>query len=96
MGNWPDHEVILARFRDWLDEARSESESLEGQDLEPPPADPVGFCQLVEQFTALRQDVKLLAKAARGTEERNEATLLSLAASLEKLRPWQRVAPAYS
>ena len=89
MGNWPDHEVILARFRDWLDEARTESESLEGQDFEPPPADPVGFCQLIEQFTALRQDVKLLAKTARGTEERNEATLLSLGAAIEQFRAVQ-------
>ncbi|MFN8167529.1 MAG: amidase family protein [Candidatus Nanopelagicales bacterium] len=34
--------------------------------------------------------VQLVARPGR------EATLLSLAASLEKLRPWQRVAPAYS
>jgi amidase len=34
--------------------------------------------------------VQLVARPGR------ESTLLSLAASLEKLRPWQRVAPAYS
>jgi amidase len=34
--------------------------------------------------------VQLVARPGR------EATLLSLAASLEKLRPWQRVAPAYA
>lgn len=88
MANWPDQEVILARFRDWLDQARSESDALD-EDALPPPAEPVGLCQLVEQFTAMRQDVKLLAKAARGAEERNEATLLSLQAAIEQFRAVQ-------
>lgn len=86
MSNWPDQEAVLARFRDWLDEARSEGESLEQDASKHPPADPVGLYQLVEQFTALRQDVKLLAKSTRGTEERNEATLLSLGAAIEQFR----------
>lgn len=89
MGVWPDQEVILARFRDWLDQARSEGDSLEDDASQEPLPDPVGLCQLVEQFTALRQDVKLLAKAARGTEERNEATLLSLGAAIEQFRAVQ-------
>jgi len=87
MDNWPDHEEMLTRFRGWLDQTRSECETLDEPVPEDElPSDPVGLYQLVEQFTALRHDVKLLTKAARGTEERNEATLLSLQAAIEQLR----------
>ena len=87
MDNWPDNEEVLARFRDWLGRTRSECASLEehATDEEGPP-EAVGLYQLVEQFTALRHDVKLLTKATRGTEERNEATLLSLQAAIEQFR----------
>lgn len=87
MDNWPDHEEMLVRFRDWLNQTRSESVSLdEPASDEQWPDEPVGFYRLVEEFTALRHDVKLLTKAARGTEERNEATLLSLQAAIEQVR----------
>lgn len=87
MDNWPDHEEILTRCQDWLGQTRSECDSLDEHAAdEEGPDEPVGLYQLVEQFTALRHDVKLLTKATRGTEERNEATLLSLQAAIEQFR----------
>ena len=87
MDNWPDHQEVLTRFGDWLDQTRSECASLDTDAPEnDPPHEPVGMYKLVEQFTALRHDVKLLTRAARGTEERNEATLLSLQAAIEQFR----------
>ena len=29
MDNWPDHDEILTQFRDWLDQTRSECETLD-------------------------------------------------------------------
>jgi molecular chaperone GrpE len=87
MDNRPDQEEVLTRFRDWLDQTRSECASLDEHPAgEEEPGEPVGLYQLVEQLAALRQDVKLLTRAARGTEERNEATLLSLQAAIEQFR----------
>jgi molecular chaperone GrpE len=87
MDRWPDDEEILARFRDWLEQARSECTSLDEEAGEEELAgEPVGLYQLVEQLTALRHDVKLLTKSARGAEERQEATLLSLQAAIEQFR----------
>lgn len=87
MDNWPDPEEILARFRGWLDQTQSECASLDERASDEELAgEPVGFYQLVEQLTALRHDVKRLTKSARGTEERHEATLLSLQAAMEQFR----------
>jgi len=87
MDNWPDHEEVLTRFRDWLDQTRSECETLDEHAADGElPGEPVGLYQLVEQLTALRHDVRLLTKAARGTEERNEATLVSMQAAIEQFR----------
>ncbi len=80
-----DTEEVLDRFRGWLEQTRAQC-----ADLSEFPADgagePVGLIELVEQLTALRHDVKLLTKAARGTEERNEATLVSMQAAIEQVR----------
>ena len=87
MDNWPDHDEVLTLFRDWLDRTRSECASLDEEACDNQlPGEPVGSYPLVEQLTALRHDMKLLTKAARGTEERNEATLLSLQAAIEQFR----------
>ena len=90
MENRPDQEEVLTRFRDWLEQASCDSNVLQEDTANGEgPGEPVGLCHLVEQFTALRHDVKLLAKATRGTEERNEATLLSLQAAIEQFRSVQ-------
>jgi molecular chaperone GrpE len=87
MDDWPDHEQILSRFRDWLDQTQAESALLDEQPgHDDSPGDAIGLYQLAEQLTALRHDVKLLTKASRGAEERNEATLLSMNAAIEQFR----------
>ncbi len=87
MDDWPDHQEILTRCQDWLRQTRSECDSLQEHSAdEEGPDESVGLYQLVEQFTAQRHDMKLLTKAIRGTEERNEATLLSLQAVIEQFR----------
>ncbi len=87
MNDWPDHEKILSRFREWLDQTQAEYALLDEPAAdEPLPGEPVGLYQLAEQLSALRHEVKLLTKASRGAEERNEATLLSMNAAIEQFR----------
>jgi molecular chaperone GrpE len=88
MDGRPDHDELLARFRQWLDQTRTEAAALADnaamEDEES--GETVGLYQLVEQLVALRHDVKLLTKAARSGEERSEATLLSMQAAIEQFR----------
>lgn len=87
MDQWPDQEQVLARLRGWLDQTQAECEWLDEQAADQPwPDEPIGLYQLVEQLTALRHDVKLLAKAARGVDEGTEAARLSLQAAIEQFR----------
>lgn len=85
---WPETEQVIGRFRHWLNEARDEAHALgevdDGDESGAASGEAVGLYQLVEQMTALRHEVKLLTKAARGGEERNEATLLSMQAAIEQ------------
>lgn len=85
--NWPDREQILSRLGQWLDQTAGEVNALDdsaaGDALD---TEPVGLYQLVEKLTALRHEVKLLTKAARGSEERTEATLLAMQAAIEQFR----------
>ena len=85
--NWPDTELVVSRFRRWLDETRSETEMLGDEAVaDEAPLEHVGLYQLVEHLTSLRHEVKLLTKASRGGEERTEATLLSMQAAIEQFR----------
>jgi len=87
MKEWPETEQVLARFRNWLDEARVDAEvGVDEPPLDGSPVEPVGLYQLVERLTSLRHEVKLVTKASRSTEERNEATLLSMQAAIEQFR----------
>jgi len=87
MDHWPDQQEILSRCRDWLHQTQRECESFEEYTCEEPSGEEsIGLCQLIEQFTALRHDMKLLTKATRSTEERNEATLLSMQSAIEQFR----------
>lgn len=52
-------------------------------------AQTVGLIQLVEQFTALRHELKLQTKSARSLEERSEATLTEMHAAIEQFRSVQ-------
>jgi molecular chaperone GrpE len=71
-----DTEELLARFRAWLEQTRAEAHAPGGEaDVEADveagvEAGPVGLLQLVEEFTALRHEIKLQTRSARGVEER--------------------------
>jgi molecular chaperone GrpE len=84
--DWPATEQILDRFRNWLDETRTEVELLTEDGGDQTETQAVGLYQLVEQLTALRHEVKLLTKSIRGGEERGEATLLSMQAAIEQFQ----------
>jgi molecular chaperone GrpE len=84
-----DNEAVLGRFRQWLEETRREAESLPGDaevSAEPSDARPVGLLQLVEEFTALRHEVKLQTKSSRGVAERTEQALAVMQQAMELFR----------
>jgi molecular chaperone GrpE len=78
-------ESLLSRFREWLAEADAEV-------LEPTPAESqgpeseVGLYRLVEEFTALRHELKLQTKGTRGLQEQTETLLPALRQAIEALR----------
>jgi hypothetical protein len=74
-------EAILADFRAWLSEAN-----------EVPPAAPAAefdVATVVQQFTALRQEVNLQTKSSRGQLEQNAQTMVMLQQALEALQSRQ-------
>ena len=59
-------DAILADFRQWLHDEQAAAEDIE----ENVPALPsIGVGDLVEAFTALRHELKLQTKSARGLQE---------------------------
>jgi molecular chaperone GrpE len=84
-----DTDSLLSRFQQWLDEVRAEADS-EGPSSGPAGLGPedreVGLYRLVEEFTALRQELKLQTKSARGLQEQTEAVLPALREAIEQLR----------
>lgn len=82
MNHWNDNEQTLNRFREWLDETHAEADRLEaaapdGGSIEPE-AHRVGLYQVVEEFTALRHELKLETKSARNQHEQIDTMLSSL------------------
>lgn len=95
-----DEEVLLDRFREWFRDARAEASRAEplsaGMD------DEVGLYRLVEEFTALRHEVKLQTKGSRGLQDQAEALLPALRQAIEQFRtvesresqaPWTAAKP---
>ena len=84
-----DNEALLGRFRQWLEETRREADALpkDAEVLaEQAEARPVGLLQLVEEFTALRHEVKLQTKSSRGVAERTEQALAAMQHAIELFR----------
>ena len=84
-----DTEDLLSRFRQWLEEARIEADfegpaagaaAGDGEDHE------VGLYRLVEEFTALRHELKLQTKSTRGLQEQTEALLPAVRQAIEQFR----------
>jgi len=81
-----DNEAVLGRFRQWLEETRREADALPTEaevSAEPSESRPVGLLQLVEEFTALRHEVKLQTKSSRGVAERTEQVLAAMQQATE-------------
>jgi molecular chaperone GrpE len=84
-----DTEDLLSRFRQWLEEAHTEAD-FEGRATYSADADAedrgVGLYRLVEEFTALRQELKLQTKSARGLQEQTEALVPAMRQAIEQFR----------
>lgn len=68
--------MVLAEFRTWLLE----------NPIPEPDAEAITLDRVLEQFTALRQEVNLQTKASRAQLEQNSKTLQNLDEALEELR----------
>lgn len=84
-----DIDELLGRFRDWLERARDEVHA-EGRSAAAAPEDGAsrdfGLIDLAAEFTALRQELKLQTKSARGLQEQAEALLPPLRQAIEQFR----------
>jgi molecular chaperone GrpE len=82
-----DTEDLLLRFREWLTEASAEVpvDAPAGVGSGAPESE-VGLYRLVEEFTALRQELKLQTKSTRGLQEQTETLLPALRQAIEQLR----------
>jgi molecular chaperone GrpE len=83
-------ESVLARFHQWLAAARADAASSDASAIEPQ-AEPeshrqFGLVDLVEEFTALRQELKLQTKSTRGLQEQAESLLPPLRQAIEHFR----------
>jgi molecular chaperone GrpE len=85
-----DIDELLGRFRDWLDRARDEAmtpaHAAGEAETEAGPSREFGLIDLVAEFTALRQEVKLQTKSARSLQEQAEALLPPLQQAIEHFR----------
>jgi molecular chaperone GrpE len=87
-----DTEDLLSRFREWLAEASAEAPVDAPAGIEAPESE-VGLYRLVEEFTALRQELKLQTKSTRGLHEQTETLLPALRQAIEQFRA-AAIAPA--
>jgi len=87
-----EQEDILRRFQEWLAQTNRELEQLENEPFGPQSepsvtesasAPAVGLLPLVEAFTALRHELKLQTKSARGTEDSLQTALAGLDRAIE-------------
>jgi molecular chaperone GrpE len=81
-----DDEALLDRFRDWLRDARDEAGRFNGDPAPSPTGPDVGLYRLVEEFTALRHEVKLETKGSRGLQEQVETLLPALRQAVDQFR----------
>ena len=89
MNDLPDSEDLIGRFKQWLEETRRDADALpeDGElSAEGSKVRPVGLLQLVEQFTALRHEVKLQTKSSRGLAEQTEQALTAMQQAIDVFR----------
>ncbi len=85
-----DVDALIDRFRDWLGAASAESESEALSDgvvqEDALPIRDFGIIDLVEEFTALRHELKLQTKSSRGLSEQTEAVIGAVKQAIEEFR----------
>ncbi len=87
-----DVEAVLERFRRWLETARAEAAELESDRLfaspehDGEPGPEFGLVDLVEEFTALRHELKLQTKSGRGLIDQAESTVAALRQAIDHFR----------
>jgi molecular chaperone GrpE len=85
-----DEEQILGRFRRWLQEARAEAAEGDhpgGMVFEPnAEIREIGLYQLVEEFTALRHEIKLQTRGARSLQEQTESIVGAMQQAIDQFR----------
>jgi len=91
MNDRAEVEAIIDQFRHWLEAARDEALGQGalalGFDSEPePPPREFGIIDLVEEFTALRHELKLQTKSGRGLIDQTETTVSALRQAIEQFR----------
>jgi molecular chaperone GrpE len=86
MSDFENDERLLERFRGWLQATRQEAADLGEPVAASTPCKRVGLERLVEEFTALRHELKLQTRGSRALEERLEASMLTLAEAAGLLR----------
>ena len=91
MIDFADDEALLDRFRQWLREARAEAETprdgfsgafSDGQTNDRS----IGLYRLAEELTALRHELRLQTKSARGLQEQAETLLPAFRQAMEQFR----------
>lgn len=83
MSGLPDDEAILARFREWLAAARAKEPLTQAGESDATGAGDVGLWRLVEEFTALRHEVKLTVKSSRNLGEQSDQAVSAMCAAIE-------------
>ena len=91
MNDLEDVEGLLDRLRQWLDAARIEAGGLDQLGTAPGPdreqsRPELGLIDLVEEFTALRHELKLQTKSGRGLLDQVESTTAVLRQAIEQFR----------
>jgi molecular chaperone GrpE len=85
-----DVDELLYQFRDWLEAARAAAGPIDGTLPSGSPPAPevqeVGLYRLVEEFSALRQELKLQTKSARGLQEQSEGIVAAVGHAIEQFR----------
>lgn len=86
MSTWPEEEQMLNRFREWLDTTHAETGLLADEDPTQVSADvrAVGLFDVVEAFTALRQEVKLQTRSSRTVQDCADSAIAALETAIER------------
>ncbi|MEO6811354.1 MAG: nucleotide exchange factor GrpE [Isosphaeraceae bacterium] len=83
-------DLLLDRFRQWLQQARADAEALDQQGpdstLGDADGEEVGLYALIEEFTAVRQELKLQTKSTRGLQGQAELLLPALQQAIDQFR----------